>query len=573
MRKLKVNGGVAMIKKITKRRRAGYTFVELLVVISIIGVLVSLALVGLRASRYKAKDVQRKSDLVAINRGVELYATEHAGKYPVSNSSIGCDSNYGNTLEEISDTSCAGEALRNSGAMDKIPQSNDPNRPYTYQSFTTSDSSAAKMSYALKVDSLSGDGASFVLTPSGMMTAMEDGDIPYFAYTGLAAEKTSSSSVKLAWYPASDNYSGIKYLVSWSSGSKEVDDNTTTIDNLSGAQNFKVQAIDQARNYSAVTLQALVNFNSTDVTAPVWGTSSVTKSVTANRMIINLPWNFASDVESGLQSYVVDYTTDSTFTSYESVAGYPVASGSATSVSLYIPAGTYYSRAWAIDKAGNKSVAKAITNTVITGNTTGDFTAPVFVGSSRLEKIPDTSNTTYKLYWERATDNVGVVKYQVQVTNGSNTYSPDLDPSVHDYQVNLKWGIYNYVRVYAYDAAGNKTSQGIGLTPSYDQTAPVFSSEDISVWHDATYPGSYKFTFNTAMDGSTLINVYRVVVARESDGEFIKESSAIGFYVAGPATITLNNTILQKGVKYRITVYAPDAVYNQDPISIVYTAE
>jgi prepilin-type N-terminal cleavage/methylation domain-containing protein len=63
-----------------RRRRAGFTFVELLVVITIIGILVLLAFVQLRATRGRAVEASMLNDLRAIRTAQELYLSQ-AGTY------------------------------------------------------------------------------------------------------------------------------------------------------------------------------------------------------------------------------------------------------------------------------------------------------------------------------------------------------------------------------------------------------------------------------------------------------------------------------------------------------------
>lgn len=65
---------------ITKDNR-GFTLVELLVVISIIGLLSTLAVVALQGARVKSRDAKRVADIKQVQTALELYASEK-GVYP-----------------------------------------------------------------------------------------------------------------------------------------------------------------------------------------------------------------------------------------------------------------------------------------------------------------------------------------------------------------------------------------------------------------------------------------------------------------------------------------------------------
>jgi prepilin-type N-terminal cleavage/methylation domain-containing protein len=65
-----------------KRYKSGFTLVELLVVMAIIGILSVVTLANFSTSQAKGRDAQRKSDLKQISIALEAYYADH-GAYPV----------------------------------------------------------------------------------------------------------------------------------------------------------------------------------------------------------------------------------------------------------------------------------------------------------------------------------------------------------------------------------------------------------------------------------------------------------------------------------------------------------
>ena len=73
----------------TSTSQAGFTLVELLVVIGIIGILTTLGIVNHISVLERARDSQRKADLLQMQAALELYRTD-VGTYPAANLLSSC---------------------------------------------------------------------------------------------------------------------------------------------------------------------------------------------------------------------------------------------------------------------------------------------------------------------------------------------------------------------------------------------------------------------------------------------------------------------------------------------------
>ena len=101
-----------------KNKQSGFTIVELLIVIVVIGILAAITIVAYNGIQARGRDAQRLSDMNAIVKGLEVYKIQ-TGDYPVAVGSTGQGG------WEISAPTASNSdflsVLRTSGVMSKVP--------------------------------------------------------------------------------------------------------------------------------------------------------------------------------------------------------------------------------------------------------------------------------------------------------------------------------------------------------------------------------------------------------------------------------------------------------------------
>lgn len=117
-----------------EKTKKGFTLVELLVVIVILGILTTIGLFAFQSSQKKSRDSRRKSDLQEITKALELYNNDH-GSYPGASSGkiAGCDINYTSACDW---GSAFGNTTANVIYMIKLPK--DPSSTktkYVYEAY------------------------------------------------------------------------------------------------------------------------------------------------------------------------------------------------------------------------------------------------------------------------------------------------------------------------------------------------------------------------------------------------------------------------------------------------------
>jgi len=96
--------------------------IELLVVISIIGILAAVSLVSFTAAQKQARDAARKSDIKQYRDSFEIFANKNSGLFPSRTTAAG---------ERASTTLCADLEL--TGCSEDSRYTDDPSQVYLYQ--------------------------------------------------------------------------------------------------------------------------------------------------------------------------------------------------------------------------------------------------------------------------------------------------------------------------------------------------------------------------------------------------------------------------------------------------------
>ncbi len=79
----------------TMKHKFGYTLIELLIVITIVGILVAVSTVSYLTASKQSRDTKRKTDLEQIRQALETYRSEN-GTYPATTADL--EPNYITTL-------------------------------------------------------------------------------------------------------------------------------------------------------------------------------------------------------------------------------------------------------------------------------------------------------------------------------------------------------------------------------------------------------------------------------------------------------------------------------------------
>ena len=114
------------------KKGAGFTLVELLVVISIIGILSSFAVVSLNSARMKARDALRKGDMAQLRTAIILYYDNNDETYPICGTWDGGAADFGANADSADDSGSSCYFDFDGGTVGTLTEAlTSGSRPYT----------------------------------------------------------------------------------------------------------------------------------------------------------------------------------------------------------------------------------------------------------------------------------------------------------------------------------------------------------------------------------------------------------------------------------------------------------
>lgn len=174
-----------------RRRKSGFTILELIIVMIVIGILLVMSSVMYTGMQARAQDVRRQDNLSSIEAMLASYAFSHNGRYPATTTNSAAN---WKTVDVLTDSNC----FNGSAQEDWIP------------GFTSLPQSVPNIGSAAGVDGGAGcylyasNGIQYVLSAWNMLSSPKTAS-PFYRRLGFRSFQTDTST---QFYSCNDNAIG-----------------------------------------------------------------------------------------------------------------------------------------------------------------------------------------------------------------------------------------------------------------------------------------------------------------------------------------------------------------------------
>lgn len=178
-------------QEVNQKCRSGFTIVELMVVVAVIGILAGISLVSYNGAQLRAQNLRRLDNIKTIESSLESYAIHHGGLYPATTANSAAN---WKTIDVRTDASC----FNGSAQTDWVPV------------ITPLPQSFPNVGLAAGVDGNPGcylyasNGTQYILSAWNMLSAPQTDPATYMR-VGFRSFQTSTST---QFYSCNDNVIG-----------------------------------------------------------------------------------------------------------------------------------------------------------------------------------------------------------------------------------------------------------------------------------------------------------------------------------------------------------------------------
>lgn len=451
-------------------RKKGFTIIELLVVISIIGVLAALILVGLRVTRARAQDVQRKSDIRSIRTALTAYAGDNSEKYPLSNGD-------GAGWEGLSNDSSTGIKLLSDGLLGNIPQDRD-GEYYSYFSdgngFELKSKLAAEPGQSYVVSDSEGSGGGTVSSYVDTSAPLWDTEFSMVSTADHAVMilDRQAGKVRYMWDKAYDDNGVDNYRYRYAiagTGDWHISElqtvnyaDITGLD-ISKAYDFIVYAYDMVGNESRISVNHMPRERRIDLSAsgiaPDWGTGMGYTVIQASDNIITVSVE-GNNTDCPVMRYMRNGSNDA-------IAGMAICDrptmpiSGQNALSAHLPVGNYHFWIYNMNLGGDLNPLVKEFDYNIAGRL-GDTIKPIMKNSllndARKVEIRDNGDD-FTISWQAAGDNIRPNKYHITIKSYTDpSFDESWESDVNSVTVMLERAQSYNIKVFATDSNGNESN-------------------------------------------------------------------------------------------------------------------